>query len=475
MAEFHREEFLFLPEVTHKTAIIAWGAFYFKIKGKVGDEEFKLVDDGDLDNVHPPRHQTIGRRSEPYGSAVVEVRDGSGALAAREVTATANHVLIRNLLPDTEYTYRVVVNGEGWGEDELRDWDELPGGELGLRKSGRRYDNRFRTHPHPTHSAQLTFAVLGDFGTGVRRPSKPGSRQREVAEALERAVADFGVRLVLTTGDNIYASKKLFGKIAVGGQGDEDDDWYFTFYQPYRYVVNRVPFYPSVGNHDSGESEFENDDRTQLMDNFYLEERLAAEVPANRASIGPGLFYRFLYGSDIEFICLDTSKASLISGHRFFQAPEHAAFLEEAFRAPEEDEDVPAWRIPFGHHPPYTAGPSHANSKSVIKHLLPLFRRAGVQVTLWGHEHNFQLAVNDGIHHIVTGGGGKVADKQPEHFAEAFTVAWATAGHFLLVDVDRNRMKVRPIGELSGAGLADIRLQTPGGDPVSTPITVTRG
>ena len=34
----------------------------------------KLVDDDDLDFVHPPRRTTIGAESEPYGPATVEVR-----------------------------------------------------------------------------------------------------------------------------------------------------------------------------------------------------------------------------------------------------------------------------------------------------------------------------------------------------------------------------------------------------------------
>ena len=73
--------------------------------------------------------------------------------------------------------------------------------------------------------------------------------------------------------------------------GDEDDDWFFTFFQPYRYVINRVPVYPSIGNHDAAESE-ECDDRAQVEDNFYLVERLSGEEAAGRASFKPGLFYR---------------------------------------------------------------------------------------------------------------------------------------------------------------------------------------
>ena len=99
---------------------------------------------------------------------------------------------------------------------------------------------------------------------------------------------------MLTTGDNIYAGSRLLG-IPIGGTGDEDDDWFFTYFQPYRYVINRMPVYPSIGNHDADETE-ERDDRAQVEDNFYLRERIAGEEAAGRASFGPGLFYRFRYG-----------------------------------------------------------------------------------------------------------------------------------------------------------------------------------
>ena len=139
----------------------------------------------------------------------------------------------------------------------------------------------------------MTFAVIGDFGVGVRRSSET-RRQQQVADALRAAVEVGDVRLVLTTGDNIYAGHRLFG-IPIAATGEEDDDWFFTYFQPYRYIINRIPVYPSIGNHDAAESE-DTDDRGQVEDNFYLAERVAGEA-AGRASFGPGLFYRFRFGS----------------------------------------------------------------------------------------------------------------------------------------------------------------------------------
>jgi hypothetical protein len=471
MPEFHAEPYLYLAGLTHKAALIAWGGFYFRVREHQPEGHYKLVDDSQLRHVHPPRRESLGARSEPYGSARVEVCNSSGAVVAVAETTTSNHVWVPGLAPDTVYTYRVIVNGEEWAAGERRDWQDGPHGP-GLYRSGRTYQNRFRTHPHPEQSAPLTFAVLGDFGIGVRHPSTPERCQREIAVALERAVDTQGVRLILTTGDNIYAGKTLLG-IPLGATGDEDDDWFFTFYQPYRYLINRVPIYPAVGNHDGDETEA-NDDRQQLLDNFFLQERFLGEETAGRSSVGPGLFYRFPYGADIEFVCLDTSRQLLLFGQRFFAHPNHSAFLEAAFPDVTGAEGrAPGWRISFSHHPPYCAGPRYGNSRSMIARLVPLFERAGVRVVFSGHEHNFQYSQVGTVHYFITGGGGKVRLEPPTAFTEAQTVAWAAAGHFLLVQVNGSQMHVRPIGTLSASGaLTDVRIVDPSSAPLTTPIVI---
>ena len=76
MPEFHAEPYIYLPAVTHSSALVAWGAFYFKVASQ---GRMKLVRPQDLEHVHPPRRDTIGARSAPYGPARVEVRDSTGS------------------------------------------------------------------------------------------------------------------------------------------------------------------------------------------------------------------------------------------------------------------------------------------------------------------------------------------------------------------------------------------------------------
>ncbi|MGA9767408.1 MAG: metallophosphoesterase [Blastocatellia bacterium] len=470
MPEFHAEPFLQLAGLTHKSALIAWGAFYFKVKDS--DGKFKLVDDDDLKHVHPPRHQTIGARSEPYGDARVEVLNGAGKIVASASTHTTNFCWLAGLEPDTEYTYRVIVNGEEWGRGERRDWVER-NGKMGLNLIGNSYDNRFRTHPDPTQPSPepLTFAVFGDYGTGIKKKDRP---QGKVATVLKKAVDKNNVRLILTTGDNIYAGKKFLG-LPVGDEGDEDDDWYFTYYQPYRYIINRVPVYPCIGNHDASESE-DKDDRAQVVDNLYLDQRIAGEEAAGRASVDPGLFYRFRYGSEIEFICIDTSKEpDVFKGGRLFQHPKHLEFLKMAL--PDQGGALnpsPAWRIPFSHHPPFSAGPMHHNTKEMTE-IVEMFQRAGVRIAFNGHEHNFQHSRANGIDYFVTGAGGKLRKETPDKFTKAHTVSWCAANHFLLVTIDDKQATVRPIGGVAGSGFSEIKRLNPDGGEVTDSIVIALG
>ena len=473
MPDFHAEPYIYLAGLTHKAALIAWGGFYFRVRTRKNGDQWKLVDDSHLDHVHPPRRESIGARSEPFGKARVEVFDSSGNLVSFAETTTANHTWVTGLAPDTEYTYRIFVNGEEWAAGERRDWMVDAEGQ-GLKLSGRVYDNRFRTHPHPDERAPLTFAVIGDFGIGVRRASKPDRCQREVAAALDKAIDARGIRLLLTTGDNIYAGKTLLG-IPFGATGDEDDDWFFTFYQPYRYLINRIPVYPAVGNHDTGETEA-SDDRQQLIDNFFLNERFTGEESAGRSSIGPGLMYRFHYGADIEFVCVDTSRQSMLFGDRFFEHKNHASFLDAAFPDVAVEGTVGRpWRIPFTHHPPFCAGPQHSNSKSMIRHLVPIFIRSGVKVVFSGHEHNFQHSRVEGINYFITGAGGKVRLEPPTNFADAHTTSWASSGNFLIVEVTADLMIVTPMAALGATGeLAEMITFDPAGGQVAGPIVIER-
>src|SRR5687767_1379298 len=161
----HFEPYLYLAGLTHKSALIAWGGFYFSFRQE--DGPWKLLDDSDLDHVHPPRSQSIGAKSSSYGPARVEVMDATGKVVAFGETTTVNHAWVNGLQADTVYTYRVLVGGHEWAAGPRRDW-LLGTGRQGMVESGRSYENRFRTMPRPETPSDVVFVAIGDFGTGVR-------------------------------------------------------------------------------------------------------------------------------------------------------------------------------------------------------------------------------------------------------------------------------------------------------------------
>ena len=114
------------------------------------------------------------------------------------------------------------------------------------------------------------------------------------------------------------------------------------------------------------------------MDNFYLTERLLGEEAAGRASVGPGLFYRFRFGSQIEFVAIDSSRRFMLFGDRFFRHPNHQPFLEAAFPAAAPDGAALAHSVRAS--PALLRGAAAGQLRSSIEQLVPLFERSGVRV-----------------------------------------------------------------------------------------------
>jgi hypothetical protein len=328
----------------------------------------------------------------------------------------------------------------------LHNWNSATGR---LEPSDDAYDNRFRTFPQPdAEVSRLNFVVIGDFGRGVRKPDKDPKCQADLALALEKAVNESGARFMLTTGDNIYAHRKLL--VFVKDSGDEDKDWFYTYYQPYRYIINRIPTFPAFGNHDEGETE-EMDDRDQLYDNLYIRPHFESLRDPQDAVTDRGLLYRFRFGKQIEFVCLDSSKDHILA-KRFFELEENRPFIERAL-APTSGG---GWRIAFSHHPVYCAGPVHGSRPSLQKLMTERGHQAGIRVFFNGHEHNLQHA-NDGVtDYFITGGSGKFEEAPPHsnRFESAKTKAWGgnKHGHFLLCRVNGREMDISAIGKLNSNG-----------------------
>ena len=461
--EVHREEFVHLVDLTHDRALVAWGAFFFE---RQASGRWEIVDDARLAET-AGRRTCIGATAEPFGAATVEVLGLDGTVVSRSTTDDRTWVWVEGLHPDTDYGYRVVVDGREWAAGDLWDWVPSDRGGNDLLPVGRRYDLRFRTWPHPDAPTPLVrFAAIGDYGVGIRSDAESSRRQRRIADVVEAVVAHHDVRFVLSLGDNVYQGEE--GRVDQEG-GGEDDDWYSSFFQPYRLAIARVPVFPAIGNHDSAEAEG-SDDRAQMEDNFHIHERFHRGLET--ASVSPGLFYRLRYGADLELACLDTSlDAEQEAFHRYFQAPQHQEWLRATF-AP----SGPRWVVPFSHHPVYTAGPDHEPDTEMVDALLPLFDTAGVRLALAGHEHNFQVSEADGRTYVVSGASGQLDERVPTGFEEAHTTAWGAQAHLVLVEVDGPEVRITPVsGLLPGDRLHLMTALTPRNELVEPPIVVRAG
>ena len=306
--------------------------------------------------------------------------------------------------------------------------------------------------------------AIGDFGVGIDA-GEAGQRQLGVARTMQRLADAFPVQCIVGLGDTIYHSPE--GKLE--RTGAVDDDWWLTFFQPYRYLLDHLPFYPTAGNHD-GDDEEQSDDRSQLEDNLYLQTRFDPRAESGRASLGPGLFYRLKLGTMLELLCVDSTWGSE-HGRHWFDEPHHHDWLEASLRAP----DAAQWRIPFCHHPAWCAGPHHEGMQEQVDSLGPLYRDNGVRLLLHGHEHNFQHGYVDGLDYLISGAGGKLQVDPPTWFDAAGTETWAVEPHCLLVQVTEEQVIVAPMGATpwGGAPAPIVRFDT-AGNPTDEPIVINR-
>ncbi len=340
---------------------------------------------------------TIGRTSRSHGKAIVRINNQEIALADR------NWTIVRNLLPDTEYTYEVSLNKTRIANSKIRTW--------------------------PERSEKLRFFVIGDWGSG-------DSNQARVAEAMwkefQRLDGDNPPRFVLTTGDNIYGR---FGfTLRFRDTGDEDEEWEPKFFQPYERLIARIPFFATLGNHDGNETEARAD-LTQYLDNFFF----PGEQPAR--------YYRFNYGGFADFFGLDSTTSSE-------EGPPRPAYLENGdqhkwLQKNLGEARVP-WKIPYMHHPLFNAGPRHPAVAREMAHFIEAFKKNDVRVVFTGHEHNFQFSERTGetgnIRYFVTGAGGELrrGDVRGE-MQQSRIEGWAPQLHFLSVEIEGKEMRVTPV------------------------------
>lgn len=241
--------------------------------------------------------------------------------------------------------------------------------------------------------AQASIRVLafGDFGSEA-------PAMRKVAAAAEAYHREKPFDLGVTTGDNFYMR---------GVTGPADPRWKSGWEQLYGPMG--VPIFATLGNHDwgypdspAGEILYSGESRTWRM---------------------PALFYSYTAGP-AQFFALDTSAIS----------ETQLRWLDR-----ELARSHALWKIVYGHHPIYSQGSGHGDSPRLQRTLLPLLRHRA-DVYLAGHDHDLQyLQPVDGVHFIVSGGGG--AGIRPVKPGPRGLFGQMTHG-FVTLEMDSAKMKV---------------------------------
>ena len=316
--------------------------------------------------------------------------------------------------------------------------------------------------PAAEPAGPFTFMVVGDYGTGIRR-STPKRRQREIAEAMQRTFDQHDVRLIVTAGDNIYAGNRILG-LPVGAQGDEDDDWFFTFFQPTCSTVCRS--IPASATTTPTKARTATTGSSSSTTCTCASASPATKRRAARRSI-PDC-------STVSAIAATSSSSVSTRPRRASSAASVCSSIRSTGRIEQTFEPAPGvrWRLPFCHHPPFCAGPRHHNTDR-MERLVPLFSRGGVRAVFSGHEHNFQHASARRDRLLRHRRGSKVRQGRARRPAGAHTQSWADEAHFLLVTVAGKHDDGPRDCELAADEVRDLDRVTADGRRVAGPIVVT--
>ncbi|HUJ19884.1 MAG TPA: metallophosphoesterase [Bryobacteraceae bacterium] len=251
----------------------------------------------------------------------------------------------------------------------------------------------FTTAPAPNSTAPFEFVVYGDTRT------RHEMHRKVVAAILKYATPQF----VLHTGDLV-------------ADGADSAQWP-VFFDIERELLRKAAFFPSLGNHERN--------NRQYYDFFDV------STP----------YYSFNWG-EAHFIVLNSDIGNVSQSEL-----ERNAFWSEQSRWLEEDlakSQSAAYRFVFAHHPPLTAVARRQGDNPHMTALMPMFEKYKLTAGFFGHDHNYQHYLNNGVHYFITGGGGAPlydVDKPPE----GITKMVVSTEHFLDVKIDGSTVRVEAI------------------------------
>jgi hypothetical protein len=272
---------------------------------------------------------------------------------------------------------------------------------------GDRVPLRFRTAP--AGDAAFRFAVVGDSGDAS-----------PTAKALARRILAGRPAFLVHLGDMTY-----HGETATG--------YARGLFRPYRRVLDRVPIFPTPGNHD--------------LTRRSIYRALFAPVADVDDRDGPR--YAFTWGA---------ARLLSVTSMGLARGGAAAAWLADTLAAAPPDD----WRVVFTHEPPFLPGRKWVTQGLRAAMTAVLDGAAPPDLLLAGHGHFYARAVPycTGVAtrptvELISGGGG--ANLDPAAAQPNFPV-WTSATHYLRVSVGRDAIVVRAVA-VDGRVLDRVRLR----------------
>lgn len=234
----------------------------------------------------------------------------------------------------------------------------------------------------------MHFLAIGDFGTGA-------AGQKEVAQAMQQFVKSNAIKPegLCLIGDNFY------GNVS-GGFSTDSKRWQAGFEDMYPASAFPGPCWAILGNHDYHDNK--GGEQVQLA---------YAKKPGTRWTM-PAKWYR-IDKPLVTFLFLDSNLDGISSGKaKDGQPKNHLTSEEEQQQLAWLKAELAKPRAPFtivaAHHPLYSNGGAHGDTKKLIAQWGPLLQEHRVHAFLAGHDHDLQHLELEGkfTSFVLSGGGG---------------------------------------------------------------------
>jgi predicted phosphodiesterase len=241
----------------------------------------------------------------------------------------------------------------------------------------------------PLGAAKFQFVVYGDTRT------RHDVHKTVVEAILKYAAPDF----LIHTGDLV-------------AEGADTSLWPI-FFNIERELLRKTALFPALGNHEANAKNYFD----------FLNAR-------SHYSYNWGSAHFSVIDSDIENV-----PGNAAEKQAFWQ--EQTRWLETDLR----DSQGLDFRFVIAHHPPETAVKRRQGENKQMTELEPIFEKYKVSAGFFGHDHNYQHYLKNGVHYFTTGGGGAPlydVDTPPANI----TVKVASTENFVIVNVDGKRAHV---------------------------------